>query len=583
MDDRTWEPVSLLHSPFGVRALSSPSEFKVVIFSSSTARDIKRLVVRVQDQARVCGVVYETQRRKTPRQRVVRFARLLKDPEFVRYAAGRMGGALQDSLLRFRDVLLDLVHAARPPAEPEEDLASACRRLGCELLITSDFHADETLRFVSGLQPDLGIVYGTRILKPSLFTIPRLGSINVHKRKVPDYRGGGPVGLWELLDDQPEIGVTVHQVTAEVDAGAIVNSATIPIEPFDTLKSLALKAHVVGEDLLVRSVADFAHDRVQLRKQEGVGRTFKSPKPHELARYERQLRDRRPAYRALRTRSPLKLLLRTLLGLPIAAARNWTWRLRGACPVTILFHHVVADRPHEMGVPTEEFQKHVQYLKRHYRVVSLSEAVEMLRTNRVTAPTVVLTFDDGYGDNYVNLRAVAEALDVKVTLFVSTSFLTSQTAFPHDAAFGRDGFRPFTWEEVAQLARAGFEIGSHTRSHADCGSRDLSFVHDEIVGSKQDLESRLGRPVEFFSFPFGLRKNMSAEALEISRKNYACAVSAFGGRNFAESVDFGHLRRCTHMADLWELELQIQSLLEFAEATSYPEPIPARDRQPLAG
>ena len=44
----------------------------------------------------------------------------------------------------------------------------------------------------------------------------------------------------------------------QVDTGAIINATTIPIEPYDTLRSLALKAQVVGNDLLVRAVADFA-------------------------------------------------------------------------------------------------------------------------------------------------------------------------------------------------------------------------------------------------------------------------------------------------------------------------------------
>ena len=97
------------------------------------------------------------------------------------------------------------------------------------------------------------------LLKPELFSLPRLGCINIHKRKVPDYRGGGPVGLWELLDGEREIGVTVHEVTAELDAGAIVNRAVVPIGDLDTLESLALKAHVVGDDLIVRSLAEIAH------------------------------------------------------------------------------------------------------------------------------------------------------------------------------------------------------------------------------------------------------------------------------------------------------------------------------------
>ena len=57
--------------------------------------------------------------------------------------------------------------------------------------------------------------------------------------------------LWEMLDGQREIGVTVHEVEEKLDAGAVINAQTIPIEPFDNLTSLALKAHVVANDLLV--------------------------------------------------------------------------------------------------------------------------------------------------------------------------------------------------------------------------------------------------------------------------------------------------------------------------------------------
>ena len=55
-----------------------------------------------------------------------------------------------------------------------------------------------------------------------------------------------------------------------------------------------------------------------------------------------------------------------------------------------------------------DFLRQVNYLLRHYRVVSLSEGVELVRTGAVKVPTVAITFDDGYADNFVNLRAVSE-------------------------------------------------------------------------------------------------------------------------------------------------------------------------------
>ncbi|MBI1735261.1 MAG: polysaccharide deacetylase family protein, partial [Candidatus Rokubacteria bacterium] len=443
-----------------------------------------------------------------------------------------------------------------------EDLATACAALDCRVLVTEDCHGPEALEFVRSLGPDLGLVYGTRILKRELFGIPRLGSINIHKRKVPDYRGGGPVGLWELLDGAPEIGVTVHGVVEQVDAGAIIHAETIPIHDHDTLTSLALKAHVVGNDLLVRAVADYARGTVQPQVQEGQGRTFRSPAPPQLMRLEKELAARRPAFRAERSRPIPKLLVRTVLGLPIAAIRNRIRRRRGQFPVTILFHHIVGDRPHPFAISTEHFLKHVEFLRRHYDVVSLAEAIDLLKTNRVTAPTVVLTIDDGYQDNFLPLRAIRERVDVPITLFVSTEHVGKGTEFAHDVASGRHGFAPLTWAQLAQLRREGVEIGSHTRTHFDCGSSDAVALHGEIVGSSQDLETELGEPATLFAFPFGLPANISPEAMRLATSTYGWVLSAYGGSNFASAPRANHLRRWAYRNDLWELELLLQSLLE---------------------
>src|SRR5439155_17552281 len=56
-----------------------------------------------------------------------------------------------------------------------------------------------------GMNADIGIVIGTRILKRSTFAIPRMGCINVHKGKVPEYRGLPP-GFWELYENQKHAG-----------------------------------------------------------------------------------------------------------------------------------------------------------------------------------------------------------------------------------------------------------------------------------------------------------------------------------------------------------------------------------------
>src|SRR5262249_55888970 len=138
-----------------------------------------------------------------------------------------------------------------------EDLDTLCRAHGDMLRIIPDFQAPESQDLTREFQPDLGLALGIKGLEAELFEIPRLGAIGLHKRKLPDYRGEGPTGLWELLEERSEIGVTVHRVTSEPDAGAIIEETTIAIEPFDTLRSLDLKADAAGIDLLVDGVTAF--------------------------------------------------------------------------------------------------------------------------------------------------------------------------------------------------------------------------------------------------------------------------------------------------------------------------------------
>jgi folate-dependent phosphoribosylglycinamide formyltransferase PurN len=251
------------------------SRLRIVIFSGAGNSALLRLVRRIHREvpdAHVCGVLCERRPGKSVPKRALNFIRQLRERDFVAYAISRICAMAWRTTTAAGSLLLNLIHGGGPPRrEQDREETQAFASLDCRLHVTADYHDADSLAFVRNLDADLGIVYGARILKPCLFTIPRLGSINIHKRRVPDYRGGGPVGLWELLDAQSNIGITVHEVTERLDAGAVLNAATIPIEPYDTLTSLALKAQVVGNDLLVRSVVEFRARRSDFQRAAGCG------------------------------------------------------------------------------------------------------------------------------------------------------------------------------------------------------------------------------------------------------------------------------------------------------------------------
>jgi folate-dependent phosphoribosylglycinamide formyltransferase PurN/peptidoglycan/xylan/chitin deacetylase (PgdA/CDA1 family) len=540
---------------------------RVVIFTSVPPRQVARIMARIRrdaSEAQVVGVLYERRPPKTLQQRMGIWRKKMGRLVYWRYVLHRIFAAAEGRLSGLLDAVIRCIHAGPkwPNGKPGyglDNLAATSKANGTELFITRDMHSDEALDFVRHLNADLGLVFGTRILKPALFQIPKQGSINIHKRKVPDYRGGGAVGLWELLDDQKEIGVTVHRVEEKVDVGGVIRSALIPIEPLDDLESLALKADAVGADLIVAAIRDFANGTVTETPQTGPSKLFRSPAAEDLLQMKKRLAARRKGDNNPFRRPAWKLLVKSLLyALPVAL-RNWRHRRRGDYPVMILYHHLVSDRPHRFGVSTAYFLRQVNYLLRHYRVVSLSHGVELVRKGGVKVPTVAITFDDGYADNFVNLRAITEESGLPIGYFISTEHISNGREFAHDQLFDEHGFPPNTWEQIEFLQRCGYEIGSHTRNHADCGSTDEEFLRHEIVGSGEDIRRKLG-PTAHFSFPFGLPENISAPAAQIACASYKNVFSAYRGGNFhAEARRI--LRRGNFPLTIWELELQLQSVL----------------------
>ena len=544
---------------------------KLVIYSSVSPHILRHLLWRLSldlPEVVLCGVLYETARPPASiDKRIRRFAHLLRDREFLIYAADRLRAAGIAAAERVLDRALRFVHAAprHPNGEPltlEQVIAEWTPR-GVRFHVTPDLHAADSLAFVRHLAPDLGFIYGTRILQPALFTIPTRGSVNVHKHKLPDYRGSGSPGLWELRDGRAEQAVTVHRVMKEVDAGAVLGERAFAIEPFDTLDSLQLKADIVGVDLVVDVFRDEARGCSVERPQAQGGELFKGVPPHRKHAILRRIRAQRPTWRPSRFRPIWKQIPR-LLALPLMAFRNCRRRRTARFPVVVLYHHLACDRQKRMGLPTTAFARQIRYLKKHYRIASLREAVRMLQDGTVTAPTVVLTFDDGYADNFMGLRAIAEIEQVPVTIFVCPAHVTEQSELAHDVTRGERGFRSLGWDEVRYLDRHGVTIGSHTRTHFNCGATDRARLIEEIVGSRDELAHALGHPVEAFAFPKGKPHNISAAAFTIARQAYPIVLSAAGGDNVGPLVLPVEIRRHSHPDAIVELELQLQGLLDRA-------------------
>ena len=103
------------------------------------------------------------------------------------------------------------------------------------------------------LKPDLAVVVAFRILPPSVFMIPRLGTFNLHASLLPRYRGAAPIN-WAIMNGETETGVTTFFLEQAVDTGATVVRARVPIEPEDDAGTLHDRLAEVGARAVLETV-----------------------------------------------------------------------------------------------------------------------------------------------------------------------------------------------------------------------------------------------------------------------------------------------------------------------------------------
>lgn len=167
------------------------------------------------------------------------------------------------------------------------------------------FRTPTALATLRELAPDLGIVDGTNVLREETFGIPRFGCVNLHCGLLPDYKGAPP-GFWELRNGEREVGVTVHRVTAELDAGPILAQGRAALDPVPAGDVMAyLDAYwrgtlrPIGLRLLAEVAAAIAEGRAEGRPQ-GVAThpTYRLPDHRQIAELRRIVRARRAGARA---------------------------------------------------------------------------------------------------------------------------------------------------------------------------------------------------------------------------------------------------------------------------------------------
>ncbi len=193
-----------------------------------------------------------------------------------------------------------------------EHLRTLATDYGAPLHFVGNFHSADSLELLRQADADLGVVLGTNILKESVFSIPRLGSINTHQGLAPYYRGGPPV-FWELFNDEREVGLTVHFVAAKVDTGDIIVQERLPLvydysygsnyEPF--IAAFRDKLSDRAADLVPLAIQQLADQTAILQPQNiELGKRYRLPVKKEKDELRRRLRQRKRVPSPLMSEKP---------------------------------------------------------------------------------------------------------------------------------------------------------------------------------------------------------------------------------------------------------------------------------------
>ena len=178
----------------------------------------------------------------------------------------------------------------------------------------------------------------------------------------------------------------------------------------------------------------------------------------------------------------------------------------------LTYHHINPDlKPTPYNVTPKVFAEQMDWLADNdYHVISYDDFYHAtLGAAALPENPVVITFDDGYRDQYEYAVPILKSHNYSAMFYIYTHFTKAA-----------DGMN---WDMLRDLVKSGMEIGGHTASHAFLPALQGKWLEYELAGSKQTLEEHLGVPIQYFAYPGGSYTQATIEALK--QYGYSSAVT----------------------------------------------------------
>lgn len=215
-----------------------------------------------------------------------------------------------------------------------------------------------------------------------------------------------------------------------------------------------------------------------------------------------------------------------------------------------------------------KFDQIITELKQDSTFVDTATALEMANGTRpIDGRYFHLSFDDGFRNVYLNAVPILQKHGIPATFYVPSSLVEGDLAttrrFCMETTSYRQPIEMVRWSELRHMVKLGFDIGSHTRTHARFSaiSHDVERLRDEIFGSKQEIEDKLGCECPYISWPYGKRRDADPVSLQMTRQ--AGYTACFGA--YRSTIVPGQIDNFSVPRHHFEVEWPLSHITYFAE------------------
>ena len=207
-------------------------------------------------------------------------------------------------------------------------------------------------------------------------------------------------------------------------------------------------------------------------------------------------------------------------------------------PVPVLmYHHINHHKGDMVTITPEVFEDQMEYLYRAgYRTLKIAELIACINGGlTLTQKAVVVTFDDGWLDNYIYAFPTLKKYKINATVFLITdrvenaSLINSKFKIQNSKLLipthkeskvliekGEDWKVVLNWELIKEMSNSGMiEFYSHTKSHTKCNSLTEKELMEEMKESREIIEKKLGSPCPYFCWPYGKYNDL---AINVAKK-----------------------------------------------------------------